>query len=136
MKYVFPAIFHPEEEGGYSVFFPDIDGCFTQGETMADALDMAEDALNLMLWDMEKRRVNIPEASDAREIKANPGDYVSLIRADTADYRRKHDTKAVKKTLSIPAWLNTLAVDRGVNFSNVLQQALLKTLDIKEKPSA
>lgn len=135
MKYVYPAIFHPEEEGGYSVFFPDLPGCFTQGETMADAIDMAEDALSLMLWHMEKQKKSIPAAQDARGVKAEAGEYVTLVKADTTEYQKKHDNRAVKKTLSIPAWLNTMAVDRGVNFSNVLQQALMRTLDIKEKPS-
>lgn len=133
MKYVYPAIFHPEEEGGYSVFFPDLPGCFTQGETMADAIDMAEDALSLMLWHMEKEKQSIPTAQDARAVKAEMGDYVTLVKADTTEYQKKHDNRAVKKTLSIPAWLNNLAVEKGVNFSNVLQQALIKTLGIEKK---
>ena len=56
MKYVYPAIFHPEKEGGFSIFFPDIEGCYTQGDTMVEAVEMAEDALNLMLWDKEENK--------------------------------------------------------------------------------
>lgn len=130
MTYIYPAVFHPEVEGGYFISFPDLEGCFTQSETLEDGLDQAEDALNLMLWDMEERRVPIPAPSDARTLKAAPGDYVTLIKADTLQYRRANDTRAVKKTLSIPSWLNTLAVDNNINFSNVLQKALMKELGV------
>ena len=63
MKYVYPAIFHPEKEGGFSIFFPDIEGCYTQGDTMVEAVEMAEDALNLMLWDKEENKEPIPHLS-------------------------------------------------------------------------
>lgn len=130
MKYLYPAIFHPEEEGGYSVFFPDIEGCFTQGESLEEAVDMAEDALNLVLWDMEERKETIPAPSTVKNIKLERDEWVVFVKADTLAYRKLHDTKAVKKTLSIPAWLNTLAQEHNVNFSNVLQNALMKELNI------
>ena len=69
MKYVYPAIFHPEKEGGFSIFFPDIEGCYTQGDTMVEAVEMAEDALNLMLWDKEENKEPIPHPSMPQDIR-------------------------------------------------------------------
>ena len=131
MKYNFPAVFHAEPEGGYSIFFPDIEGCYSQGETIQECCEMAEDALNLMLWDMEESKTPISTPTPIKQIQEQyPDDIVTLVKADTLAYRRLYDTKAVKKTLSIPRWLDTLAQEHGINFSNILQQALMKELDV------
>ena len=131
MKYNFPAIFHAEPEGGYSIFFPDIEGCYSQGETIQECCEMAEDALNLILWDMEESKTPISAPTPIKQIQEQyPDDIVTLVKADTLAYRRLYDTKAVKKTLSIPRWLDTLAQEHGINFSNILQQALMKELDV------
>lgn len=131
MKYNFPAIFHPEAEGGYSIFFPDIEGCYSQGETIQECCEMAEDALNLILWDMEEAHKPIPQPTNINDIqKESPNDIVTLVKADTLAYRKLYDTKAIKRTLSLPRWLDTLAHERGVNYSNVLQQALFKELHL------
>lgn len=132
MKYVYPAIFHPEQDGGYSVFFPDIDGCFTQGDTTIEAADMAEDALNLMLWDMEERKTPIPTPSKPSDIALQGNDFIMLVKADTLAYKLKYDTKAVKKTLTIPQWLDTAAKEKNVNFSNVLTNALIHELHLQK----
>lgn len=128
-KYVYPAIFTPEEEG-FSVRFPDVDGCFTSGETLEEAMSMAQDALCLMLYDMEENQEEIPAASDVRGIEFEKGEFVSLVACDTLEYRRYYNNKAVKKTLSIPAWLNTMAEREDINFSSVLQKALKEELDL------
>lgn len=131
MKYNFPAVFHAEPEGGYSIFFPDVPGCYSQGESIQECCEMAEDALNLMLWDMEESKTPISTPTPIKKIQEQyPDDIVTLVKADTLAYRRLYDTKAVKKTLSIPRWLDTLAQEHGINFSNVLQQALMKELDV------
>ena len=131
MKYVYPAIFNPEKEGGFSIFFPDIEGCYTQGDTMVEAVEMAEDALNLMLWDKEENKEPIPHPSMPQDIRLeDPSDCIVWVSADTFKYRKMHDTKSVKKTLSIPRWLDTLATDNNINFSNVLQNALKKQLGV------
>lgn len=131
MKYVYPAIFHLEKEGGFSIFFPDIEGCYTQGDTMVEAVEMAEDALNLMLWDKEENKEPIPHPSMPQDIRLeDPSDCIVWVSADTFKYRKMHDTKSVKKTLSIPRWLDTLATDNNINFSNVLQNALKKQLGV------
>lgn len=128
-KYAYPAIF-TKEETGYSVSFPDIDGCFTCGDTLPEAVEMAEDALCLMLYDHEEDGEPIPDASDIKVIQAQTNEIVSLVCCDTLEYRKLYDSRAVKKTLTIPNWLNTLADRAGVNFSTVLQDALKAKLDI------
>ncbi len=87
MKYSYPAIF-TEEDSGYSVSFPDIENCFTCGDSRDHALAMAEDALALMLTDMENRGLNIPEPSQADDVKAGDKEFVVLVQCDTDEYRR------------------------------------------------
>lgn len=129
MKYVYPAIFTPEDTG-YSVRFPDIDGCYTCGDDLQDALDMAEDALALMLFHYEQERRDIPKASDLKDMQVLGDEFASLISCDTIDYQKRNNNRAVKKTLSIPEWLNEVATERGVNFSQVLQDALKNQLGL------
>ena len=129
-KYVYPAIFKPENEG-YSITFPDLSSCFTQGEDMVDALEAAADALCLALYDMEESGKEIPAASDIKAVRAGEGEIVTLVMCDTLEYRRYYDNKAVKKTLTIPAWLNTMAERAGLNFSQVLQSALKNELHVQ-----
>lgn len=128
-KYVYPAIF-TKEENGYSVNFPDINNCYTSGETLPEAVEMAEDVLCLMLYRAEERGEAIPEASNAKAFVVQDNEVVSLVACDTLEYRKLHDARAVKKTLTIPAWLNTLAEKNDVNFSAVLQSALKDVLNI------
>lgn len=122
-KYAFPAVFEKDGDA-FSVSFPDIEGCYTQGDDTVEALEMAKDALCLMLYDMEEKGTAIPAPSDISAIAAPSGGFVSLVACDTLEYRRFYDNKAVKKTLTIPSWLNTMAEKKGVNFSQVLQDAL------------
>lgn len=124
MKYYFPAIFS-EENGGYNVVFPDIEGCLTCGNDLKDALDMAEDVLACSLCDMEIEDQTIPEPSQLSEIQLKKGEFVNYILCDTDAYRRHYKKISVKKTLTIPQWLNEAAMVRNVNFSQVLQEALL-----------
>ena len=128
-KYVFPAILK-QEDSGYSVNFPDVPGCITQGSTLSEALTMAEDALNLMLYTCEEDKLPINVPSDIRTLKLEADEFASLISADTIEYRRYFDNKAVKKTLTIPNWLNTLSEREHINFSAVLQDAIIKKLTI------
>lgn len=132
-KYIYPAIFAKNELGGYCVSFPDVKGCYTQGDDLQDAYDMAKDALCLMLYDIEEDSKDIPPASDISAIKTSDGEFVSLVSCDTLTYKRYYDRHSVKKTLTIPAWLNTMAEREGINFSSVLQSALKKKLCINGK---
>ena len=127
-KYVYPAILEVEKEG-YSVFFPDLEGCYTQGDNLQDALEMAEDVLALTLYEYERMEKPIPAPTHAKSISCNENQIVSLVKCDTMAYRKKYGNKAIKKTLTIPEWLNEEAIACGVNFSQVLQEALLRIVN-------
>ncbi len=127
MKYVYPAIFTPED-GLYNVDFPDLPGCYTCGDDLADALYMAADVLGGFLSLAEELGDFIPAASESIEIPE--GSTFSMVLADTEQYRRLHSEKAVRKTLTIPSWLNEAAEARSINFSQVLQEALRAKLSL------
>ena len=129
-KYVYPAIFTQEKNGMYSVEFPDIENCYTGGDDMADALEMAEDVLCLTLYDMEQDGRAIPAPSDYNAVKADGQNIVTLIGCDTEFYRRFNEKKSVKKTLTIPMYLNERAELAGINFSATLQAALKEELHL------
>ena len=129
-KYIYPAIFTPEAEGGYSIRFPDLECCYTSAETIEEGMVNANDVLALMLYDMEEEKKTIPAASNIKDVKTEEKEFATLIYCDTIEYRKFFNSKAVKKTLSIPAWLNTLAEREEINFSAVLQKALKAELNI------
>ncbi len=126
MKTAYPAIIHLEEDNGYWVEFPDLEGCFSDGETLADAASNASEALGMYLCSMMERNLDIPRPSDAHTISAGDG-IVTIVATEPLAYRKS--TKSVKKTLTIPEWLNNEAEKRHINFSSVLQQALIATIE-------
>lgn len=130
-KYAYPAVLTPADEGGYTVDFPDLPNCFTEGDSIPEALEMAKDALCLILYDMEERNESIPHPSDISSVNNNSTGIVSLVACDTLEYRKFFDKKAVKKTLTIPNWLNTMAEKSDINFSAVLQEALMEKLHLQ-----
>lgn len=119
----YPAVFHPEETG-YSVTIPDIEGCFTQGDTMDEAVAMAQDAIGLMLEEVQ----TCPKPSLPSALAVDPGDFVVMVPFDMAEYQKQF--KPVKKTLSIPGWLNDAAEAAHINFSGVLQKGLKSELGL------
>lgn len=125
-KYVYPAVLREENNKVY-VKIPNLKGCNTVGDNFADAIEMARDAIEMWLCIAEDRGEEIPAAD--MKMKSGTG-MVTLIDADTDEYRRITDNRAVKKTLTIPSWLNVKAEKAGVNFSAVLQNALKEQLDI------
>ncbi len=128
-KYVYPAIF--EKEGDlYSITFPDLPNCISSGENVQEAIENAEDALCLVLYHMEKKGETIPEASDPISVKIQKNSFVSLVNCDTIEYEKFYNNKAVKKTLTIPQWLNEKAMQSNINFSQTLQNALIEQLNI------
>ena len=129
MLKVYPAIFL-KEDIGYSVTFPDLDGCFTEGNTLEEAIEMAQEALGLYLVSLEERDISVPLPSDISVIKCSKNEFVSLISTSVEKYRRKN--KAIKKTLTIPQWLNEEAELKHLNFSSVLQKALKEELQIAD----
>jgi len=129
MKYVYPAILYQDDDK-IGVTIPDLPGCHTFGEDMADALFMAKDAMEMWLWNAENENMDIPQAS--KTLKVNPEETLNLIAADTDEYRRVYDTKAVKKTLTIPSWLNHQAEKANAPFSQILQEGLKDYLQIAQ----
>jgi len=129
MKYAYPAVFTPEDKG-FSIFFPDVKMGATQGDTIADGLEMAQDFLVEAMIMLENEGQEIPRASKISELNLKDGEFASFVSVDTLEHRRKFDSKAVKKTLTIPAWLNTIAEKNSINFSSVLQEALKEKLQL------
>ena len=125
MKLVYPALFSPWEEGaGYTVEFPDLPGCVTEGATLAEAIEMAADAASgWILGELEEGNA-IPAASSPASISVADGDFLSAVVLDMDAYAEKYGNKAVRKNLTIPAWLNTFAESKKINFSQVLTEAL------------
>lgn len=123
MTKVYPAIIH--EEDGYWVEFPDLSGCFTNGSTLEETMEMAKEALGLYLVSLEENGQTIPAPSNIADISTDEG-QTTYISTDVNAYRR--DTKAIKKMLSIPAWLAKEAEARNISLSKVLQEALLSKI--------
>ena len=124
----YPAVFHKAEEGGFWVSFPDFPECMTQGDSMQEAYEMAVDALGLALTSREQEKQEIPTASEVNLIPVGKDEYCVIIEFDMLAYKKRTNSKAVKKTLSIPEWLNEEAVSLGINFSQVLQEALMQKI--------
>lgn len=127
-KLFYPALFHKAEEGGFWVSFPDIPECLTQGDDMTQAYEMAADALGLALTCREKEQQPLPAASDPTLITPEPDAFLVVIEFDMVAYKKRTNSRAVKKTLSIPEWMNEAAIAMDLNFSQVLQEALLSKI--------
>lgn len=124
MLKVYPAIFH--EEDGFWVEFPDLSGCNTCGRTLEETMELAQEALGLYLATLAEEGLDIPQPSPLAEIKTDG--FVSYVTTDMDKYRRNN--KAVKKTLSIPAWLAEAAEKNNLSLSKVLQDGLKARLGL------
>jgi predicted RNase H-like HicB family nuclease len=128
MRYIYPACFYPEDDGRYSVIIPDFPiGTF--GDDLADAMYMAADAVIGRIFLALEEGESLPEPSDIKAIKPErKNGFVSLVYVDTDDFKADHESKPVKKTLTIPSWLNKAAERKNINFSATLKDALLKKI--------
>lgn len=131
MKSVYPVILK-SDSGGFAVYIPDFDAN-TQGETIADAIEQARDAIGIMGVDMEDDKKTLPTPSDVKTIKTGANEIVSLVDIDFKEYRRKNEIKTVKKNCTLPSWLNYEAEKANINFSAILQTALKKELHITDR---
>lgn len=128
--YIYPAIFE-KTATGYSVMFPDLPGCFTVGETLSEAHVMAREALGLHLWGFERDGETFPAPSGLDALQETySGAVIGLVEVALQEYREKLETRSVKKTLTIPCYLNRLAEQRKINFSRTLQTALKRELEL------
>lgn len=127
MKMIYPAVFYPysDNSGGYVVEFPDLSGCVTGGKNLEEAMEMAVDAASGWVLDELEEGNPVPKASRYEEIQAKEDGQVNLVLLDIDAYAERYGEKAVRKNVTIPAWLNTFAEKQRINFSQVLQEALL-----------
>ena len=127
----YPAIFHKAEDGGFWISFPDLPECLTEGNDMTQAYEMAVNALGLALTSREIENEPIPEPSAPSDIIVEKDSFLVVVEFDILAYKKRTSPRAVKKTLSIPEWLNEEATAIGVNFSQVLQEELMQKLQTK-----
>lgn len=126
----YPAIFTFEEDG-ISVHFPDVNGCFTCGDTVNEANRNAKAALGLHLYGLEKDHEVLPDASNIKDIQIQENQSIVLVEVYLPAYKDYIENKSIKKTLTIPKWLNDLGEENNVNFSRILQEALKKYLGVE-----
>jgi len=122
MEYVYLAIFHRNEDESYTITYPDLPGCITEGKTLGNAMYMAQSALTQWIGYLTDKKQDIPNTSPAEKLKAPKGDFINLIRAEVKS------TQAVKRTVSIPKWMDDKVVQSGLSLSRVLQDALREKL--------
>lgn len=127
MIFTYPAVFH-EENNGYWVDFPDLQGCQTFGDTINETIKLAEECLSGYILTLLEDEQTPAEASNIKNLKVDKNSFSTLVTCDISQYL--NNTKAVKKTLTIPSWLNKMATNKGINFSGILQDALIKELKI------
>lgn len=130
MKYTYTAILTPIEDGsGYYCRVPDLPGCLSSGSTLDEAVDMITDAASGWLCVAEDEGLDINPPTPQAQLAHDPEATLCLIRVDTIQYRAQTDTRAVRKNVSLPAWMATLADKRGINCSQVLQEGLMAKLN-------
>lgn len=130
MKYTFSAVIQPTEDGTeFYACVPDLPGCTTTGDTLDEAVDEITDAMSVWLVSAEENRLPIPKPTPQSKLVRASDSVCTLVRADTIAYRAKTDTRAVRKNVSLPAWMAAMADQRGINCSQVLQESLLTRLN-------
>lgn len=128
-KLYYPAVMHPEKDGGYSIWLHNIDGCISQGDTLSEAVENIKDALGLFYEEAEDEGAALPAPSAPGDVELEEDEFVAVIEFSPDEYLNNRSARVVKKTLSIPAWLNTMAESQQINFSAVLRSALMERLD-------
>lgn len=122
MEYIYPAVFQKNEDETYTIVYPDLPGCISEGKSLGDALNMAQNALTQWIEYLTEKKQIIPNASAIETIKVNDGEFVNLVRVDVRDGR------AVKRTISIPKWMDDQVAKQNLSLSRVLQDALAERL--------
>jgi len=120
MDYIYPAIFHPNKDGSYTITFPDLEGCISEGKTLANAIYMSHSALKQWLLYLMDEDSAIPAASSIKRIRVIGEEFTTLVHVTI------NESRAVKRTVSIPKWMDEKAIDSGISLSRILQDALSK----------
>lgn len=128
-KYVYPALFSYDEDG-ISIEFPDLPGCFSCADTDEEALYMAEDVLGLWMVELEEDNEEIPTPTNLKDIEVEDNQKTALISVWMPTVRKAINNKSIKKTLTIPQWLDIMAREKDINFSYILQEGLKKELNL------
>ena len=118
MEYVYPAVFHPNDNGSFTITFPDLPGCISEGKSLPNALYMAQAALLDWSEFMEEEGTPIPAAAPVKAIFLEESEFVNYVRAETKD------TRAVRRNISIPRWMDEQVAKQGISLSRVVQDAL------------
>ena len=127
-RYLYPAVLTYEEGYEIAVTFPDLPGCATSGETEQEAVAAGREALGLHLFGMEEDGDEIPTPSHAKDIQLEEGEVIAMIEVFMPSIRLNQKNKAVNRTVTLPAWLNAKAVECGINFSQLLQDAIKREI--------
>jgi predicted RNase H-like HicB family nuclease len=122
MEYVYPAIFHKNKDESYTVIYPDLPGCISEGKDLGNAMYMAQSALAQWIGYLADRKQEIPKASSVEKVKTSKSEFANLICAEVKN------AKAVKRTVSIPKWMDDKVVQSGLSLSRILQDALNERL--------
>lgn len=125
MEYVYPAIFEQNDDNSYTITFPDLPGCISEGKSLANALYMAQSALTQWIEYLLDEKESIPNASQIQNINLTKNQFANLVRADIRDNR------AIRRTVSIPGWLDVKASEAGISLSKILQDALKERLKLE-----
>jgi len=118
MEYIYPAIFHPNADGSYTITYPDLEGCVSEGKTLANAMYMSQSALTQWLKYLIDKSIEIPMASSVKDVAVAGDEFVNLVCVDI------NEGRAVKRTVSIPKWMDEKASESGISLSRILQEAL------------
>lgn len=128
MKKVYPAIFE-KDPVGYGIYFPDIEGAVTQSKDIIEGLEVASDALGIMIGDLVDNNKPLPKPTNINDLSIDSErEFATLISVDLNDYLK--DVQLDKKTIKIPHWLNVRAINEGINFSKTMSEALVQKLNI------
>jgi predicted RNase H-like HicB family nuclease len=128
MECVYPAVFHANGDGSYTITFPDLPGCVSEGKSVGDALHMAQAALAQWIGYLADKGQDIPEASPIAGVAVAACEFANLVRVDAKGGR------AVRRTVSIPRWMDKMASESGLSLSKVLQDALSKRVAAEGQP--
>lgn len=124
MNYIYPAVFQQNSDNTYTITFPDLPGCISEGKSLSNAIDMAQNALTQWIEYLLEEKETIPSPTDIKAIETTNNQFTNLVRANPRDNR------AVRRTVSIPKWLDVKASDAGISLSKVLQDALKERLEV------
>ncbi|MDR1094688.1 MAG: type II toxin-antitoxin system HicB family antitoxin [Clostridiales bacterium] len=133
-EYFFPIVIEGTEQSGYSLYFPDLPGCVSGGDTMEEVLHNAKEALSLHLYGMEGDGDEIPAPSNLRDIALDPGDSCALVEVNMRIYRKRRQNKSINRVITLPDWLNEEIKQSGANVSQLAQEACKSYLGLREKP--